>query len=297
MAGSQDSTPSPTSSAPALPLFQRSWFAPTVLLAPTLLWLIFFYIAPIALMVWRGLMDTGLQGYIKIFSSDIYLKVFWNTLQISIITTIGCLVLGYPIAFALTVVGRRLQALILVLVTLPYWLDYVVRSYSWIVLLGRRGLINNILVGLGIVDQPLPLLFNLFSVCVGMIQVLLPIMILALFGAMSRIDRRLMLAAEIHGASRWRAFRTVFFPLSLAGVYSACLLIFISALGFFIVPALIGSPRQTMITQSILVLAETLLNWTDAAALSIVLLVATMVLTIIYDRFFNIDRLWGGDQR
>lgn len=271
------------------------WWVPAALLLPALAWMLAFYIAPLGLMVWRGLLDTGAAGYVKIFTSDTYLKVFWTTFQISVITTIGCLVLGYPVAFALVFAGGRLKALILVLVTLPYWLDYVVRSYSWMVLLGRRGVVNNVLVWLGIVDQPLPLLYNLFSVAVGMIQALLPIMVLSLYGAMSRIDLKLLQAAAIHGAGRWRAFRTVFFPLSLAGVYSACLLVFITALGFFIIPALIGGPQQTMITQSIMVLAGTLLKWSDAAALGIVLLAVTMGLTVVYDHIFNIDRLWGAD--
>ena len=205
----------------------------------------------------------------------------------------ACLLLGYPIAHALTTSGPTLRALLLPLVVLPYWLDYIVRSYSWLILLGRRGLVNNLLVGLGVIDAPLKLLYNLFSVSIGMVQILLPLMILTLFGAMLRIDRTLLDAASIHGASRWNAFRTVFFPLSLPGVYGACLLVFVTSLGFYITPALLGGPEQTMISQSIMILASELLDWPGASAAGVLLLVVSLALVILYNRLFSLDRLWG----
>src|SRR5690606_31032133 len=114
------------------------------------------------------------------------------------------------------------------------WLDYIVRSYSWMIVLGRRGLANDFLIWLGVIDAPLTLLYNFPTVIIGMVQILLPMMILILFGAMVRIDDRLMVAASIHGANGFHAFITVFFPLSLPGVYGASLLVFITALGFYI---------------------------------------------------------------
>jgi putative spermidine/putrescine transport system permease protein len=265
-----------------------------LLIAPALLWIAVFFLAPLGLMCWRAVAQTGWASYGSLLSSPQYLKVFLTTVQICLISTIGCLVLGYPIAYAATVGGARTRAALLMLVILPYWLDYIVRSYSWMILLGRRGLANDLLIWLGIADAPLPLLYNLFSVCVGMIQILLPMMILTLFAGMVRIDLRLLDAATIHGASHWSAFRTVFLPLSLPGVYAASLLVFVTSLGFYITPALLGGPQQTMISQSIMVLAADLLDWPMASAAGVVLLLVTMALVVVYNRFFSIDRLWGG---
>ncbi|HLI11429.1 MAG TPA: ABC transporter permease [Alphaproteobacteria bacterium] len=267
---------------------------PLLLLAPTLLWITAFFLVPIGIMVWRSFAETGFAPYATILTSPVYLKVLITTLKICLVTTAGCLVLGYPIAYVLTVARPAVQGLVLILVILPYWLDYIVRSYSWMVLLGRKGLVNQLVLSLGLSDKPLPLLYNLFSVSVGMIQILLPLMILTLFGAMLRIDRRLLDAAAIHGASHWRAFRTVFFPLSLPGIYAASLLVFVSALGFYITPALLGGPEQTMISQTIMVLAGDLLNWPLASAAGVLLLVVTTILLMLYNRFFSLDRMFGG---
>src|SRR5262249_40240711 len=156
----------------------------------------------------------------------------------------------------LTVASSRLRATILLFILIPYWVDIIVRSFSWLIMLGDNGLINKTLVGLGLANEPLPLLYNSFSVLVAMTQILLPITIVTLFGAMLRIDRTLLAAATIHGAGAWAAFRTVFFPLSLPGVYGAGLLAFILALGFYVTPALLGSPKETMIAQTIMVEAS-----------------------------------------
>jgi putative spermidine/putrescine transport system permease protein len=263
------------------------------LLLPAAAWMTVFYATPLATMVWTGLLQPASGAHEDLFASPLYLGVFWTTLQISAITTVGSLLLGYPVAYALVMTSGAKRSVILLLVSLPYWLDYIVRSYSWMVLLGRHGIVNNALVALGIIHQPVQLLYNLFSVCVGMIQVQLPMAILTLFAAMLRVDRTLMSAATIHGASDWRAFRSVFVPLSLPGVYAASLLVFISSLGFYIIPALIGGAHQTMISQSIVTLANTLLRWDEASTLGIILLALSVILTMLYDKLFSLDRLWG----
>ena len=151
----------------------------------------------------------------------------------------------------------------------PYWVDIIVRSFSWLVMLGDNGLVNKALIGLGITSAPLQLLYNAVQRAAGMVQILLPLTIVTLFGAMLRIDRTLMAAAKIHGASEWQAFRTVFFPLSLPGVYGAGLLVFVLGLGFYVTPALLGSPRETMIAQTIMVEASQMLDWEQASAAGI----------------------------
>ncbi|MGO8866587.1 MAG: ABC transporter permease [Alphaproteobacteria bacterium] len=285
------------SSRPALPAAgskARPLILQAILLAPVLGWVTAFFLVPIGLMIWRSFAEAGLAPYVTILTSPVYLKVLITTLKICLLTTLGCLALGYPIAYVLTVARPAVRGVVLILVILPYWLDYIVRSYSWMILLGRRGLVNQLVLSLGLSERPLSLLYTLFSVSIGMIQILLPLMILTLFGAMLRIDRRLLDAAAIHGASRWRAFRTVFLPLSLPGVYAAGLLVFVSALGFYITPALLGGPEQTMISQTIMVLASDLLNWPLASAAGVLLLVVTTVLLALYNRFFSLDRMFGG---
>jgi putative spermidine/putrescine transport system permease protein len=296
----------------------RAWMVPALLLTPCLIWICFFFLAPLALMCWRSLAseEFSLEPYTTLFTSPLYTKVMLTTVKTASIATVGALVLAYPIAYVLTpslpspakrVKDARkradagggsgwgkLRGLILVFVLIPYWVDIIVRSFSWLILLGDNGIVNKALIGLGIVSTPLQLLYNPFSVLLAMVQILLPLTTVTLFGAMLRIDRTLMAAAKIHGANEWRAFRTVFFPLSLPGVYGAGLLVFVLALGFYVTPALLGSPRETMIAQTIMVEASQLLDWPQASAAGAVLLVITTAIATIYNRYFSLDRLWGG---
>ena len=267
-----------------------------LLLGPAALWSLCFFVLPLAKMAWRSVYRDGLTllYYEKFFAGETYLNVILKTFQMSAIVTVGCLLLGYPVAYLLTMMSPRKRALLLLLVIVPYWLDFIVRSYSWMILLGRNGLINQALRGMELTASPIEFLYSVFSVSIGMIQILLPMMILTLFGAMVRIDDRLLLAASIHGARQFAVFRHVFFPLSLPGVFAGCLLVFVTSIGFYITPALLGGPKQTMISQSILVLAADLLDWPMASAVAIVLLMLSMVIVAVYSRFFSTERLWGG---
>jgi len=288
---------SPASSATAIVRF-RPLPVPALLLLPCLIWILVFFLLPLALMCWRSLASEGFSfaPYAVLFSSPLYVKVMLTTLKMASIATVGALLLAYPIAYALTVTGGKLRAAILLFVLIPYWVDIIVRSFSWLIMLGDNGLINKALMALGVTQEPLPLLYNAFSVLVAMVQILLPLAIVTLFGAMLRIDRTLTAAAKIHGASDWQAFRTVFFPLSLPGVYAAGLLVFILALGFYVTPALLGSPKETMIAQTIMVEASQLLDWAQASAAGAVLLAITTSIAAIYNRYFSLERLWGGSE-
>jgi len=277
-----------------VPALSLRRLTPALLLAPCLLWIAVFFVLPLALMAWRSFAAAGTAPYVLLFTSPLYTKVMLTTLKTATIATVIALVLAYPVAYALTISGGKLRALIMLFVLIPYWVDIIVRSFSWLILLGDNGLINKVLIGLGIVHTPLELLYNPFSVLVAMIQILLPLTTVILFGAMLRIDRTLIAAAKIHGAGGWQAFRTVFLPLSLPGVYGAGLLVFVLSLGFYVTPALLGSPRETMIAQTIMVEANQLLDWEQASAAGLVLLVITTVIAALYNRYFSLDRLWGG---
>jgi putative spermidine/putrescine transport system permease protein len=289
-----DHAPAP----PRLPPSSPAWLVPALLLLPCLAWLTCFFLLPLALMVWKSFADQGfsIARYAVLFTSPLYIKVMFTTVKMACISTVLALILAYPVAYLLTISGGKLRALILVFVLIPYWVDIIVRSFSWLIVLGDNGMINKLLLALGIVSEPLELLYNTFSVLVAMVQILLPLATVILFGAMLRIDRTLIAAAKIHGASGWQAFRAVLFPLSLPGVYGAALLVFVLSLGFYVTPALLGSPRQTMIAQTIMVEASQLLDWEQASAAGFVLLIITTLIATIYNRYFSLDRLWGGSE-
>jgi putative spermidine/putrescine transport system permease protein len=270
-----------------------------LLLLPCVLWIATFFIVPLGLMTWQSLTKDGFSFaiYGDVVTSPQYIKVMLTSLKIVTLTTIVTLLLGYPVAYALTVSGGWVRILILTLVTIPYWVDVIVRSFSWLIVLGDNGILNRTLMTIGLTGQPLPLLYNLVSVLLAMIQILLPMMIITLFGAMLRIDRDLLRAARIHGATEWQAFRFVFVPLSLPGVYGACLLVFVIGLGFYVTPALLGSPAETMISQTIMVEANEHLDYERASAAGVLLLLITMTIVTVYNRYFGLEKLWGGSER
>ena len=267
-----------------------------LLLGPVAVWNLVFFMLPVAVMVGRSFDAHGLSlvHYRNLFTTGLYVSVMLTTFETSVLVTAGCLLLGYPVAYLLATSGPHARTVMLVLVLLPYWLDYIVRSYSWMVLLGRMGLVNRALIDLGVVPEPLPILYTRWSVTVGMIQILLPLTVLTLYSAMLRIDQGLLHAAAAHGASPSASFRRVFFPLSLPGVYGACLLTFVTSLGFYITPALLGGRKDTMISQLIVTVSTDMLDWSLASAVSVVLLVVSLLIVVVYNRFFSIDRLWGG---
>ena len=270
---------------------------PFLLLGPAAVWNLVFFIAPVGVMVARSVDRGGvlsLAHYRDLFASPLYLTVMLTTFQISALVTAASLCLGYPVAYLLATSGSRVRTGVLLLVIVPYWLDYIVRSYSWMVLLGRMGLVNRTLMEWNLISEPLPILYTRWSVMIGMVQILLPLMVLTLYGAMLRIDQGLIQAAAAHGARPWQSFRKVFFPLSLPGVYGACLLTFVTSLGFYITPALLGGRKDTMISQLIVTVSSDMLDWALASAVSVVLLLASLAILVVYNRFFSIDRLWGG---
>ena len=275
---------------------RRARWLPFLLLGPVAAWNLLFFIVPVGVMVARSFARDGalsLASYHDLFANPLYVTVMLTTFEISVLVTVVSLLLGYPVAYLLATSAPRIRAVVLLLVVLPYWLDYIVRSYSWMVLLGRMGLVNRALMDLGIITEPLSILYTRWSVTIGMVQILLPLMVLTLYGAMLRIDQSLAQAAAAHGARPWQSFRRIFFPLSLPGVYGACLLTFVTSLGFYITPALLGGRKDTMISQLIVTVSSDMLDWSLASAISVVLLLVSLGVVVVYNRFFSIERLWG----
>nr|PZN41495.1 MAG: ABC transporter permease [Pseudomonadota bacterium] len=195
------------------------------------------------------------------------------------------LVIGYPVAYAMTRARGLTFTLILVCVVLPYFTSTIVRTYAWMVILGRNGIINQLLLGMGLVDEPLQLMYNRLGVLIGMTYVLLPYMVLTLFATMKSVDGRLLQAAAGMGARPMTIFTRVFFPLTFHGVMAGSLIVYILAMGFFITPALMGGPGDLMMAMLIEREVELSHNWPVAAIMTIILLVITLSLYAVYTRF------------
>ncbi|KKK57295.1 hypothetical protein LCGC14_3055900, partial [marine sediment metagenome] len=234
---------------------------------------------------------------LTLIKHPVYIKVFLNTLEISISVTLICILFGYPIAYYLSDAKSNWATILLISVLLPFWISVLVRTYSWMIILGRYGVVNDILMLLGWTSNPLKLMYNRFGVYVGMVYVMLPFAILPMLSVMQGIDRNLIRAADNLGSTPWQSFWHVFFPLSIPGVGAALLLTFIRSTGFFVTPALMGGPRETMIAISIQTQLEEVINWGFASALSVVLLIIVLFLFFIYNHFLGIDLLWGDSQK
>jgi putative spermidine/putrescine transport system permease protein len=263
-------------------LWQAS--APLLLVAPLLLFMSAFYAAPVLSMLMRSVNDPAwtLSHYASLAGDTVFLKVLSNTLTTSLFVTLGTLVLGYPLALSL-VRAPRCAPVILVLILLPFWTSVLVRSYAWMVLLGRHGLINEALLAVGMTDHPLRILNTPLATQIAMIHILLPYMVLPIANALRQIDPSLARASSGLGATPWATFRQIILPLSMSGVAAGVMLVFVVALGFYITPAMLGGPRE--ITLSMLIAQQVeQLNWAYAATLSAVLLATTLALIAVFHR-------------
>lgn len=261
---------------------------PLLLVAPLVLFMLALYALPVLAMLSRSLLEPAptLSHYVELAGDDVFLHVFGNTLWTTVIVTAGTLLMGYPIALGLAR-ARRLQPLMLIVVLLPFWTSVLVRSYAWMVLLGRHGLVNEALLALGMLDRPLRILNTPLAVHIAMIHILLPYMILPIANALRQIDPSLARAAAGLGAGPFGVFRQVTLPLSMPGVMAGVLLVFVLSLGFYITPALVGGPRDMTLSMLIAQRVEQL-DWAYAATLSAVLLATALAIIAIFQRLFGV---------
>ena len=272
----------------------RDGMTAALLVAPAVATIIVLFVIPIGYVLLLSVTDpsVSLAHYRRLFTVSLYANVLLNTFKTSLIVTIACLLIGYPLAYVMARRNDVVAAIFLIAVGLSFWSGFVVRTYAWLVILGNKGPITAAyaLAGWG---KPPQLLFTSFSSMLGMTHILLPYMVLALYGVMRKIDPSYLRAAESLGARPFGAFRHVFLPLSLPGVVNGCILVFTMCLGFYITPILLGTPKVMMISQLISQQIEDLLAWGFASAIAVVLLACTLVLLGLYNRFAGLDRLWG----
>jgi putative spermidine/putrescine transport system permease protein len=236
--------------------------------------------------------ELSIENYARIFESALYRRTFVVTFQISIAVTVVCVLLGYPLCYWLTKVPDRTAAILMVFVLVPFWTSVLVRTYAWLVLLQRNGIINSSLMSLGIIDEPLQLAHNLTGSIIGMVHIMLPFLVLPLYATMRNIDTDLVRAAVGLGSSPRGAFWRVFFPMSLPGLFAGIVLVFILSLGFFVTPALLGGGRVQMLAQRIESTITVYSNWGAASALGVVLLLLALAMIWLMNRVFGLDKLF-----
>mgnify|MGYP001587920247 CR=1 FL=1 len=230
------------------------------------------------------------EHYLRIAQEPLFLRILLRTVQTAAIVTILAIVLGYPVALVMSRLDGRAAMLVAACVLIPLWTSVLVRSYAWIVLLQRTGVVNNALMSWGLIDQPLRLIYTDGAVIIAMTHVLMPYMILPIFAALRSIPPELDRAARNLGAGPWRSFVAVTLPLSLPGIYAGCIMVFILSLGFYVTPALVGGPQNLTIATLIGQQVTELLNWPFAGALAGVLLAVTLGIVGLFRRFLNFGK-------
>lgn len=246
---------------------------------PALAIVVILMVSPIAWLLSLSLVEQngalGFQNYMLFFSEPAYVQMFVNTFVIAFVVTGLCLLLGYPVAYLLSILPARWSGLLMLAVLVPFWTSALVRTFSWLIILQRNGLVNKALMGMGAIDRPLPLVHNTTGTIVGMVHIMVPFLILPLYASMKVIDHNLMRAAASVGATPRQAFFNVFFPLSMPGLIAGTIMVFVMCLGFYITPAILGGGKVKMIAQRIEEAISLYPTWGPAAALAVVLLVTT----------------------
>lgn len=267
-----------------------------ILLLPTTIWLLIFFVLPLIFVLVCSFLERGTYGGINwVFTlshyqrliSPLYWGVFWRSLQLAALTTLVCLIIAYPLAFFIVTRPPRWRNLLLGLVIIPFWTNFLVRTYAWIVILGNEGVINSVLKSLQLIDQPLTLLFTPFAVIMGLIYGYLPFMILPLYATLERLDFSLVEAAQDLGANDLRSFLRVVFPLTQRGIIAGSILVFIPALGAFITPDILGGARTLMVGNVIQNQFLQARNWPFGSALSMILMGVILIPILIYFQTSN----------
>lgn len=280
----------------SVPAGLRRRFRPdpaSALLLPALLALAVFFLYPAISLIWRSLSEPapGLEQYRRLLDDGVTLGVMGRTLWVAALVSVVTLLVAYPYAYLMTKVGDRARAVLVALALLPFWLSLMARTFAWVVLLQRGGPVSRLLELLGMHDVTLA--GTLPGVVIGMVQVLLPFMVLPLYSTMQSIDRRLVVAAQGMGARPATAFRTVFLPMSVPGVVAGLTLVFVVALGFYVTPVLLGAPQNALAAQIIGIKVEQLRDFPAAGAMAVLMLMATAVVLAAASRMIRIGDLFG----
>ena len=257
--------------------------------------MLFFYLVPLAQLLWVSFSEPepGFGNYALVFSSGPIHRIVWTTLRVCIETTIPTVILGYVVAYAMVHVRRGQFTWMMLCVMLSFWVSVLVRAFSWLIMLNTQGVVNSMLLATGLLDQPLSMAYNETGVVISIIHFMLPFAILPIYANMAGIDKKYVTAARGLGASSWKAFWQVFFPLSRPGIIGASVLVFVFSLGFFVTPAIMGGGKVVMLAEYISIQIQDLLRWGLAATLAVLLLVSVFFILAAMSRFANLRILFG----
>ncbi len=254
-----------------------------LLLTISVTFLLVFMILPILDMFTKSVVDDNgfTWSYFKeFFSKSLYAKILLNTIRLSLIIGLVTIVLGYPVAYLMNRVGPVLRCIIMGCVQIPFWTSLLVRTYSWIAILQNQGVVNVVLQKLGIIKLPIQLLYNDAGVIIVMTYIMLPYMIFSISSVMGQIDKNVIIASRSLGAGKTMTFFRIFLPLSLPGIMSGFFIVFLNTMGYYIVPALVGGQKSQMFSQTIQNELSGVLNWNFASAISIILVMVTMMIVL-----------------
>ena len=270
-----------------------------LLVAPFLLVVLILYLGPLLNILWLSFTDPepGLGNYEKLVTSDSLGRILWTTLRICIVTTIFSILIGYSIAYAMVHAHQRGQHVMLTLLLVSFWISVLVRTFAWLMLLGRNGLVNNAFEAAGLISEPIAFMRNELGVLIGMIHYMVPYAVLPLLANMQTLDPRVMAASRNLGASGAQTFRRIYLPLTLPGLVAASLLVFILSLGFYVTPAILGGGKVLMVAEYISVQLLVTLKWGTAAMLATLMLLGVLALLWIMSRFMQLSAVFGGSTR
>ena len=263
------------------------------LATPALLTIVAIILIPVGWLFYLSFIGSdgqlSLENYQKMIQYKSYARVFLTTFQVSTLTTLLCILIGYPLAFFLAMLPQRMAGFFMLAVLLPFWTSLLVRTYAWLVLLQKNGILNDFAISVGLWETPIKLVHNMTGTLIGMAHIMLPFLVLPLYGSMRKIERDMMHAAANLGASPIQAFWKVYFPLSISGMVAGSLIVFVLCLGFYVTPAVLGGGRVVMVATQITAILDNQFNWGAASALGVVLLIATIIILFAAARLLKLD--------
>lgn len=266
------------------------------LVAPFLLVVACLYLGPLVNILWLSVTDPepGIGNYAKLFESEALLRIMWTTVRICIITTVISVVLGYSVAFAMVHAYRNEQNLMLTFLLVSFWISILVRTFSWLMLLGRNGVVNESLEAIGLISEPVAFMRNELGVLIGMVHYMVPYAILPLLVNMQTLDQRVMSASRSLGATGMQTFFRIYLPMTKPGIVASALLVFILSLGFYVTPAVLGGGKVLMVAEYISVQLLITLKWGIAAMLAALMLFGVLAMLWIMSKFMKLSTVFGG---
>ncbi len=281
---------------------KEKWWKPWLLLSPSLSAVFLLLVVPVCFVVvysfWlrspvgQDIPAFQFGNYTKFFEDFFYSSILIATVRIALETVILCLIMGYVPAYFFYKTESRFKSALMILVMLPFWISFIIRTLSWVNILGDSGLINHLLIKFGLITEPFAMLYNEGAVIMGLLQYLLPFMILNIYVSLDGIDKSLVEAAKSLGSTEWQAFREVTLPLSLPGVSAGCLLVFVLTCGTYLPPMILGGPGNSMIANLIFKRIIGTLDWPFGSAISTILLLLLVLIVYTYNRYMGISQIF-----